>query len=343
MKSGFTACAAVAGYFLFVGVFGFVKPSQHSLVSAMVMPGWFTAYMNDKPARFGTLLALAGILVLTPDTLVIRLSGLERWTLMGWRGLLMGVMSFAIWWLLFTRQPLRDLRTILTWQGLFVIATFSLNSVTFTLGIVETSASVVLTAVATMPVFAAILSAFLLQERQGWRGWAAIFAAMAGVGIVVADGSSAIGQPDGSVMLGALYGVLTAIGLAVTFTFARKYPWLAILPAAAFGAFISGVIGLSLAEQDKIFDVPLWTVLTMGLILLPVSFTCLNLAPRYTSAAVVSLVMLLEMVIGPFWVWLGIGERPSPIMMGGTAVALAALGFHIIRTQWFAASQTNTD
>ena len=74
-----------------------------------------------KPARFGTLLALAGILVLTPDTLVIRLSGLERWTLMGWRGILMGLMSFAIWWLLFTRQPRRDLRTVLTWQGLFVI------------------------------------------------------------------------------------------------------------------------------------------------------------------------------------------------------------------------------
>ena len=334
---------AMVNYLLLIRCLGFVKSSYYRLVSAMVMPDWFTSYMNGKPGRFGTLLALAGILVLTPDTLVIRLSGLERWTLMGWRGMLMGVMSFAIWWLLFTRQPWRDLRTVMTWQGFFVIATFSLNSVTFTLGIVETSASVVLTAVATMPVFAAILSAFLLQEQQGWLGWVAIFTAMAGVGIVVADGSNAIGQPGGSVMLGALYGVLTAIGLAVTFTFARKYPWLAILPAAAFGAFISGMIGLFLAEQDKIFEVPLWTVLTMGLVLLPVSFTCLNLAPRYTSAAVVSLVMLLEMVVGPFWVWIGIGERPSAIMMGGTAVALAALGFHIIRTQWYAANQTNTD
>ena len=106
-----------------------------------------------------------------------------------------------------------------------MIATFSLNSVTFTLGIVETSASVVLTAVATMPVFAAILSAFLLQEKQGWLGWAAIFTAMAGVGIVVADGSNAIGQPKGSVILGALYGVLTAIGLAVTFTFLQISGW----------------------------------------------------------------------------------------------------------------------
>ena len=179
----------------------------------MVMPGWLASYMKSKPGRFGTLLAVCGVLVLTPDTLVIRLSGLERWTLMGWRGILMGVMSFIIWWLLFTRQPLRDLRTIVTWQGLFVIVTFSLNSVTFTLGIVETSASVVLTAVATMPIFAAILSAFLLQERQGWLGWVAIVTAMAGVGIVVADGNNAMGQPGGSVILGALYGVLTAIAL----------------------------------------------------------------------------------------------------------------------------------
>ena len=86
MKSVFTVCAAVAGYFLFVGVSALSNHHSTGLVSAMVMPGWFTSYMNGKPARFGTLLALAGILVLTPDTLVIRLSGLERWTLMGWRG-----------------------------------------------------------------------------------------------------------------------------------------------------------------------------------------------------------------------------------------------------------------
>ena len=253
-----------------------------------MMPGWLTSYMVRVPGRFGTLLALAGILILTPDTLVIRLSGLDRWALMGWRGILMGAMSFAIWWFLFTRQPWHDLRTILSWQGLFVVTTFSMNSVTFTLGIVETSATVVLTAVATIPVFAAILSAFLLDERQGRVGWATIIAAMAGVVIVVANGSTAINQPSGSVLLGALYGVLTAIGLAVTFTFARKYPWLAILPAAACGAFISGIIGVTLSDADQIFKVPYWTVLTMGLILLPLSFTCLNLAPRYTSAAIVS-------------------------------------------------------
>ena len=67
----------------------------------------------------------------------------------------------------------------------------------------------------------------------------------------------------------------------------------------------------------------------MGLVLLPVSFTCLNLAPRYTSAAIVSLLMLLEMIIGPFWVWLGVGETPSVQMIVGAAIVFFAISIHI--------------
>ena len=53
--------------------------------------------------------------------------------------------------------------------------------------------------------------------------------------------------------------------------------------------------------------------------------------------------MLLEMVIGPFWVWLVIGERPSGVMMGGTLIVLVALSFYIIHTQWFAANNENNE
>ena len=60
------------------------------------MPRYFTELLARNPQRFGTLLALIGVLVLTPDTLVIRLSGLERWALMGWRGILMGGDVFAV-------------------------------------------------------------------------------------------------------------------------------------------------------------------------------------------------------------------------------------------------------
>ena len=125
---------------------------------------------------------------------------------------------------------------------------------------------------------------------------------------------------------------LTAIGLAFTFTMARKYQQLSILPAAAVGAIISGFIGLWLSDMSAITEAPIWPVLTMGLIILPISFTCLNLAARYTSSAIVSLLMLLEMVLGAV---LGLARywREAHInMIIGAAIVFVTLTLHILRT-----------
>ena len=108
--------------------------------------------------------------------------------------------------------------SIYSWQGVIVIFAFAINSVTFTLGIQETSVMGVLTAVATMPVFAAFLSVFLMNESQGWGGWLTIIASMVGVLIVVSDGNNAVGQPEGSTVMGSIYGCITAFGLALAFT-----------------------------------------------------------------------------------------------------------------------------
>jgi len=174
-----------------------------------------------------------------------------------------------------------------------------------------------------------------MKESQGVIGWLTIITAMIGVVIVVSDGNNALGSPEGSVLLGAIWGTLTAFGLALTFTMSRKYPNLGVVPAGAIGALISGIVGFTLSTGDSIFNAPIWTVFSMGGIILPLSFTFLFIAPRYTSSAIVSLVMLLEMVIGPFWVWYGIGERPSIIMISGALLVLIAITFHIVRTQFF--------
>ena len=291
-------------------------------------------YIEKYPKKFGTILALLGVLFLTPDTMIMRLSMLDRWPLMGWRGILMGVTLLIFWRYLLSDNLKHEWKSLITIPGLIVIFSFGINSVTFTLGIQETSVMVVLTALATMPIFAAILSSIFMGESQGILGWITIIFAMIGVSIVVGDGSNAVGQPTGSTVLGAIYGAITAFGLALTFTMARKYKELGIVPAAALGSLFSGFIGFYFSSPNTIFIAPLWTLVAMGLIILPISFACLSLAPRYTSSAVVSLIMLLEMVIGPFWVWLGIGERPTTIMVLGALFVFVVLVFHIVRTQF---------
>ncbi len=290
-------------------------------------------YAEVYPRRFGTLLALIGVIILTPDTMIMRFSGLESWPLVGWRGVLGGI-GLLIFWMFYSNNLKNDFKALYSITSLAVILCFGINSITFTLGIQETSVMVVLTALATMPIFAAILSTIFMKESQGVLGWITIMCTVIGIYIVVSDGKNAIGQPNGSVVLGAVYGAITAFGLAFTFTMARRYKELPIILVAALGSLWSGFYGFSLSTFDNILSAPLWTIISMGLIILPLSFACLSIAPKYTTSAIVSLIMLLEMVIGPFWVWLGIGETPTKSMIIGGVIVLMILTFHIRRTQF---------
>jgi drug/metabolite transporter (DMT)-like permease len=53
------------------------------------------------------------------------------------------------------------------------------------------------------------------------------------------------------------------------------------------------------------------------------------MASRHTHASNVSLLLLLETVLGPLWVWLGLGERPTPVMLAGGAVVVGSLALYL--------------
>ena len=69
---------------------------------------FFEQLIKNYPKRFGTFLALIGVLILTPDTMIMRISNLERWPLMGWRGILMGITLLIIWRFFLNSQPEKE-------------------------------------------------------------------------------------------------------------------------------------------------------------------------------------------------------------------------------------------
>jgi drug/metabolite transporter (DMT)-like permease len=72
----------------------------------------------------------------------------------------------------------------------------------------------------------------------------------------------------------------------------------------------------------------------MGLIMLPLSFGLMFIGPRYIPAPEVSLVLLLEAVLGPLWVWLALGEDPGVRTLFGGAIVLATLVVHSTISLW---------
>ena len=293
--------------------------------------GQLVQCITDAPF-FGVGLALLGALIITPDTLLIRLSGLEGWPLTAWRGLLIGG-SMLVGWIITTgRQIEADLKQITKVPFLLIMVAAAGNSLCFNFAAVETSIIVVLTALATVPILAALLSFIILREVTTRRTWQAIMITMVGVLIVIFNGDGAVAAPTGNVFLGGFLGFMTAFCIAVVFVITRRYPHTPVLLAVSLGTLCSGLIGFLETDLDEMMNGSLWAILVMCLLVMPLALSLISLAPRYTPPTNVSLLMLLEMVLGPFWVWLGTGERPSPIMLFGAAIVLVTLASYIIAT-----------
>ena len=286
------------------------------------MISYFNTLDNKNKGLF---LSFFGVLLLTPDTLFMRLSELEKWQLGGWRGILMGATLFLIWFLSRKIGHKKEFLTTFSIPGLLIVLAMAVNSVSFTLGISETSVIVVLTALATMPLLTALLSVLMLKEKQNLLSWLILIFAVCGISLAVSGSGSSENAPNGSVILGAIYGLISALGISFTFTMVRKYPSLSVMPATAIGCVISGVFCFYLSNEPNLnFSAP-FSVIAMGIIILPFSFALLLIAPKYTRASNVSLIMLLELVLGSFWVWLVIDEQPSLQMVVGALIVMISI------------------
>ena len=279
---------------------------------------------------YGMGLAFLGALIITPDTLLIRLAGLEAWSLTVWRGLLIGISLLVIWAVMARGQILKDLGQIRSTSFVVILFASAVNNIAFNFATIETSVTVVLTALATAPVLAAGLSLLVLKEITTPKTWFAILVTLLGVIIVIFNGDGATAAPTGNVLFGGLLGLISAFGLAVVFVLIRKSPNVPVLLAVALGNILSGVVGFAGVSADSLFSGSLWPVLLMGFVVMPLAMALLSTAPRYTAPTNVTLFMLLEMVLGPFWVWLGTGEQPSFMMIFGAAIVLATLIIYIL-------------
>lgn len=286
--------------------------------------------MNRSPL-FGIALALAGVLVLTPDTLLMRLSGLSGWAMLAWRGLGMATVFLVVWG--FTAgDRRRDLRMLFTGAGVGVVLCQIANQAFFNIGIAAAPVAMVLLGVAAVPVFSAVFAWLLVREPTHPATWGATVLVFFGIAIAAFGGSADRIAFQASALLGGLAGLGVAAGLAGSFVLIRLTPGLSILLAIGVASAISALLGTTLAGQQALTDGTLWPILIAAFMVLPFAFGAMSRASRHTQAANVSLILLLETVLGPLWVWAGVGEAPTPSMMLGGAIVLATLAGYIVFT-----------
>lgn len=269
----------------------------------------------------GLTLGILGVLLLSPDTLIIRLVDSDPWTFVAWRGALMFVGMLVIMTLRFGTAVLARTYAI-GWLGVLIALLFALNNVFFQLSVQNTTVANTLVIIATAPLFAALFSVAFLRERVHMRTWIAILVSALGVGMVF------IGELGAGNLFGNIAALVSAVGLGIHFVLVRLGRPVDMSPAIGVAGLFIMVIGVSMAPDLYLDPRQFGLLAILGLVLLPLSFVFLTRAPTYISAPEVSLIILLETILGPLWVWMAIKEQPSIQTMAGGGLIIIVLAIH---------------
>jgi drug/metabolite transporter (DMT)-like permease len=201
--------------------------------------------------------------------------------------------------------------------GLAVAALMATSSGAFIAALNYTSVANVLFLQALAPVLAAIFGTFA-GERVARRTWIATAVAVAGVALMV-------GGPSRPSAAGFALSLLMSVSFAGTIVITRHQRHVSMAPATWLSQALVFVCAAPFATTSDIGPKDLALLAGLGVTQIGLGLILLSIGARLIPAAEVGLITLLEIVLGPLWVWIALGEQPSATTLAGGAVVLGAV------------------
>ncbi len=202
--------------------------------------------------------------------------------------------------------------------GLAMSAFLALSSGVFFLALSYTTVANVLFMQAVAPMLAALLGWVFLRERVDGRTWASLLLAFAGV-ILMAAGSLSSGAA--AIVLPF---VMTA-SFAAVIVIARHRREVSMMPATCASQVLVVLVCLPFVDAASVPGDD-WAILAaLGVAQMGLGLALLTVGARLIPPAQVAVISLLEIVLGPLWVWLAYQERPGGATIAGGVVVVAAV------------------
>ena len=269
----------------------------------------------------GSLLAFIAVMLITPDSILIRLSNIETWGMLFYRGAIPFVVVL-IGLVFFYKNNLFKALINIGYPGIFYVISFSICNITFIISIQNTNVANTLVMIAMAPMLSAILGSIFLKEVPDRKTWIAIIITLISVTYIFHD-SIEMGN-----FYGDLFGIITAFGLACNAVIARYAKNRDLVPSAVIGKLCVAVFAFFFVDTFALVGTDLIFVPLMCVMCVAIPFVLVTIAPRFIPAEEVNLFFLLETIIGPFWVWLVINEQPSIETIQGGVVIILTIAIH---------------
>jgi drug/metabolite transporter (DMT)-like permease len=277
-----------------------------------------------NPQAFGILVTLAGVMIFVPDALVMRLIGGDMLALAFWRGVLAGSI-FLLGNLILAPQTMPARGEWFDRKGLLIIVLTAGGVLSWCSAMQYTSAANALLVLAIAPFLAALLSYVLLKERIDHTTALAIALVFSGV-LIIASGSLGHGR-----LLGDGFALINAITIAGYYVTLRTTGQRNMLPHLALGSILGGLLAVPFADFGPVSTTTALLIFLSGAVIMPGAAALLMLGPRYLPAPEVSMITLLEVILGPLLVWAVIGENPGQMTLIGGTVIVVTVALHTLR------------
>ena len=281
----------------------------------------FKSLNNLTDQQKGSLLAFVAVMFITPDSLFIRLSNVDTWGLVFYRGIIPFFTVFLGMLIIYKVSFFKMLFSS-GYHGLIYVGTFTVTNITFVVSIQNTNVANTLVMIAMAPMLSAILGGIFLKETPDKKTWVAIFITFISAIYIFYD-SLKLGNIFGDVL-----GLITALGLAIGAVTIRSAKSKNLVPAAVVGKLFVALFALIFIENFALVDKDIIIVPLMCILCVAIPFVLVTIAPRFIPAAEVNLFFLLETIIGPIWVWFIIKEQPSLETLQGGSVIIATIAIH---------------
>ncbi len=234
-----------------------------------------------------------------------------------WRSLFAFLFVFAV--LLFQKtNPWKAVRAA-GWPGLASGLMWAIMFTAFLFALSLTTTANTLVMMSVSPLLTAVFASVFLREKVQVGTWFAACAAAAGIAWMFSAGLSA--HLTG-MAIAFLIPVAAAINVVVLRASAAR---LDLIPAVMLGGALSCLIALPFALPFSSTPRDFVLLAFLGITQLGLPCMLLVIASRTLPAPEIALLGLLEVVLGPLWVWLGAGEEPAGATLAGGCVVLAAL------------------
>lgn len=266
----------------------------------------------------GLLITSIGVLIMSLESLFIKLTTISPITFSFYLGIFM-FLSMMGTLLLKQRDVLKEITKVSFPILLLCAVLMGSSNIFFISAIKNTTVANVVIIFGTSALFSSFFAYLFYKEKIGKNILYASFFMFIGLFIIFND-KLGLGN-----LTGNIYAVLCTMTFSLSFVLLSKYTKISRVALTAVTGIYLSIITFILADSIEIDLYTFGVIAAMGLLITPISRVLIGNGTKFISASEVSLLMIIETIMAPVWVWMFLKEVPSSNTFIGGGIILITL------------------